>query len=169
MLLGLTERTPTVMMSVFEGGDGSTSGGRSERSRESGDLLPDDARERMGDGRVACMFAIICVAKRNSLVSWMSCCGEWKSKAVTACVLYQSWPSSDGWSLQYPHASSNSCSASIAKARTPATTFPASMSHVLLLSRQFLGVIALPRLLLPNALCRWRSPDLGGRVNDGFN
>jgi hypothetical protein len=54
------------MMSVFEGGDGSTSGGRSEKSRESGDLLPEEARERIGDGRVACMFAIICVAQRGS-------------------------------------------------------------------------------------------------------
>jgi hypothetical protein len=62
--LNLTSATLTVMMSVFEGGDGSTSGGRSEKSRESGDLLPDDARERCGDGRVACMFAIICVAQR---------------------------------------------------------------------------------------------------------
>jgi hypothetical protein len=49
----------TVMMSVFEGGDGSTSGGKSERSRESGDLLRDDALERCGDGMVACMFAIM--------------------------------------------------------------------------------------------------------------
>ena len=48
----------TVIMSVFAGGDGSTSGGRSERSRESGDLFPDDARERCGEGFAACMFAI---------------------------------------------------------------------------------------------------------------
>jgi hypothetical protein len=52
-----------VMMSVFEGGDGSTSGGRSERSRESGDLVPDDARERCGEGTCACMFAIVWVRK----------------------------------------------------------------------------------------------------------
>lgn len=39
-----------VIMSVFEGGDGSTSGGRSERSRDSGDLEPDEALERCGDG-----------------------------------------------------------------------------------------------------------------------
>jgi hypothetical protein len=45
------------MIKVFEGGDGSTSGGRSERSRESGDLLPDDARERDGVGIVTCMLA----------------------------------------------------------------------------------------------------------------
>lgn len=49
----------TVMMRVLEGGDGSTRGGRSERLRESGDLDPDDARERCGDGTVCCMFAII--------------------------------------------------------------------------------------------------------------
>lgn len=48
----------TVIMRVFEGGDGSTSGGRSERLRESGDLLPEDARERTGEGAVACMFAM---------------------------------------------------------------------------------------------------------------
>jgi hypothetical protein len=47
------------MMSVFEGGDGSTSGGRSERSRESGDLLPDDARERCGEGIVTSMCAAV--------------------------------------------------------------------------------------------------------------
>jgi hypothetical protein len=46
-------------MSVFEGGDGSTSGGRSERSSESGDLDPDDARERCGEGICACMFAMV--------------------------------------------------------------------------------------------------------------
>lgn len=49
----------TVIMRVFDGGDGSISGGRLERSRESGDRLPDDARERCGDGRAACMFAIM--------------------------------------------------------------------------------------------------------------
>jgi hypothetical protein len=53
----------TVMISVFEGGDGSTSGGRSERSRESGDFVPDDARERTGEGIVACMFATVYVRK----------------------------------------------------------------------------------------------------------
>lgn len=48
----------TVIMSVFEGGDGSTSGGRSERSRESGDLLPEDARERCGEGMLTCMLVV---------------------------------------------------------------------------------------------------------------
>lgn len=48
-----------VMMRVFEGGDGSTSGGKSDRSIESGDLLRDDARERCGDGMVACMLDIM--------------------------------------------------------------------------------------------------------------
>lgn len=48
----------TVIIRVFEGGEGSTSGGRSEKSRESGDLLLDDARERDGEGRLACMFAV---------------------------------------------------------------------------------------------------------------
>jgi hypothetical protein len=53
----------TVIMRVFEGGDGSTSGGRSERSRDSGDLDPDDARERCGEGTATCMFATISVCK----------------------------------------------------------------------------------------------------------
>lgn len=57
----------TVIMSVFDGGDGSISGGRLERSRESGDRLPDDVRERCGDGRVACMFAIMDVDYRDDL------------------------------------------------------------------------------------------------------
>lgn len=49
-------------MRVFEGGEGSTSGGRSERSRESGDLVPDDALERCGDGNVACIAIMdVCV------------------------------------------------------------------------------------------------------------
>lgn len=53
----------TVIIRVLLGGEGSTSGGRSERSRERADLLPDDVRERCGDGIVTCMFAvaIICV------------------------------------------------------------------------------------------------------------
>ncbi len=46
------------MIRVFEGGEGSTRGGRSERSRESGDLLLDEARECDGEGRAACMFAV---------------------------------------------------------------------------------------------------------------
>jgi hypothetical protein len=49
----------TVIIRVFDGGDGSTSGGRSEKSRESGDLVPDDARERCGEGMVACIFAAL--------------------------------------------------------------------------------------------------------------
>jgi hypothetical protein len=92
--LKLTSATLTVMMSVFEGGDGSTSGGRSEKSRESGDLLRDDARERCGDGRVACMFAIICVMQgRSGSRLWMSSCGESKGNVLAASVLYQSSPS----------------------------------------------------------------------------
>lgn len=58
----------TVMISVFEGGDGSTRGGRSERSSESGDLLPDDALERNGEGAVSCMVASVYVRK------WMLTC-----------------------------------------------------------------------------------------------
>lgn len=52
-----------MMIKVFEGGDGSISGGSDERSRESGDLLLDEARECDGDGMPTCMFAaaIMCV------------------------------------------------------------------------------------------------------------
>ena len=65
----------TVIISVFDGGDGSTRGGRSERSRESGDLLPEEARERNGDGMVTCIFAaaIMCREQRCCVVG---CCGE---------------------------------------------------------------------------------------------
>lgn len=45
----------TVIIRVFEGGDGSTRGGRLERSRESGDFEPEDARERAGEGIMAVM------------------------------------------------------------------------------------------------------------------
>ena len=45
-----TRNAPTVMMRVFEGGDGWTSGGRSERSSESGDLDREEARDRCGEG-----------------------------------------------------------------------------------------------------------------------
>lgn len=65
------------MMSVFDGGDGSTSGGRSERSIESGDLLLDDARERCGEGMLCCMLAIMDAEYRNILkVCCVSSCGE---------------------------------------------------------------------------------------------
>lgn len=43
-------------MSVFEGGDGCTSGGRSDRSKESGDLDREEARDRCGDGMAAGMM-----------------------------------------------------------------------------------------------------------------
>jgi hypothetical protein len=56
-----------VIMRVFDGGEGSISGGRLERSRESGDRLLDDVRECCGDGRVACMFAIMDVDYRDDL------------------------------------------------------------------------------------------------------
>jgi hypothetical protein len=44
-----------VIIRVFEGGDGSTRGGRLERSSDSGDFVPEDARERDGEGIVAVM------------------------------------------------------------------------------------------------------------------
>lgn len=46
-----------VIMRVFEGGEGSTSGGKLERSRDRFDLF-DDALERCGDGVDACMLAV---------------------------------------------------------------------------------------------------------------
>jgi len=70
----------TVTISVLDGGDGSISGGRVERSRESGDRLLEDARERCGDGRVACMLAIMDVERENvQNVCCMRRCGECKS------------------------------------------------------------------------------------------
>jgi biotin carboxyl carrier protein len=38
-----------VIMRVLDGGEGWINGGRSERSRESGDLEPEEARERKGE------------------------------------------------------------------------------------------------------------------------
>jgi hypothetical protein len=78
------------MMSVLEGGDGCTSGGRSERSRESGDLLPEDARERNGEGGLTCMLAVaiirvLCCEQRFGVVSRCSRCRE---MADSARVLY---------------------------------------------------------------------------------
>lgn len=37
-------------MRVFEGGEGWTSGGKSDRSSDKGLLVPEDARERDGEG-----------------------------------------------------------------------------------------------------------------------
>lgn len=72
-----------MMIKVLEGGDGSTSDGRSERSSESGDLLPEEARERDGEGRVACMFAtaIMCVEKQRSCAG---CCVASRVEADSA-------------------------------------------------------------------------------------
>lgn len=149
MLLCSKKGMLTVMMSVFEGGDGSTSGGRSERSRESGDLLPDDARERIGDGgRVACMFAIIYVAQRYTVICWLSCCGELEGKRPTACVLYQSSPSAVGRCSARTQAATVAPPQS-AKARLRPCHFPRPCPMSLLLSRHFLGTIALPRPIAP--------------------
>jgi hypothetical protein len=49
----------TVMIRVFEGGEGCTSGGRSERSSESGDLDRDDVRECCGEGRSVAMAVVM--------------------------------------------------------------------------------------------------------------
>jgi hypothetical protein len=69
------------MMSVLEGGEGCTSGGRSEKSRESGDLLPEDARERNAEGGLTCMLAVaimcvMCCEQRFDVVSRCSRCKE---------------------------------------------------------------------------------------------
>jgi hypothetical protein len=151
-------------MSVLDGGDGSTSGGRSERSRESGDLLPDDARERCGDGTVACMFAIKDVARKDVLdICRVSSCGELKSNAATACVLYQSSPSDGGLWFQLPHATER-CSASIRQGQNSGHFTPAAMSH---LSCDIWLPTALPPSD-PHARCVKGSPDLGGRVNNAI-
>lgn len=68
-------RLLTVMMSVLDGGEGSTSGGRSERLRESGDLLPDDARERSVDGMVGCIVEIMDAECRRDVLGL--CCVGW--------------------------------------------------------------------------------------------
>lgn len=67
-----------MMMSVFEGGDGSTSGGRSERSRVSGDLEPDDARERCGVGISTCISAAVYVCSQKDVLvdCLMSSCSK---------------------------------------------------------------------------------------------
>jgi hypothetical protein len=151
-------------MSVLDGGDGSTSGGRSERSRESGDLLPDDARERCGDGTVACMFAIIDVARKDVLdICRVSSRGELKSNAATACVLYQSSPSDGGLWFQLPHATER-CSASISQGQNSGHFTPASMSH-LSCDIWLPGPLHCSPLIL-NACWVKGSPDLGGRVNN---
>jgi len=43
-------------MRVFDGGEGSTSGGRSEKSSESDDLFLDDDRECWGEASVVDML-----------------------------------------------------------------------------------------------------------------
>jgi len=76
-------------MRVFEGGDGSTSGGRSERSRDSGDLLRDDARERCGDGTATCMFAVVSVCKSMLSVDRLCKLLKLVKSKETDVVLYQ--------------------------------------------------------------------------------
>ena len=46
-------------MRVFDGGEGSTSGGRSEKSSESDDLFLDDDRECWGEASVVDMLGNI--------------------------------------------------------------------------------------------------------------
>jgi hypothetical protein len=48
----------TVMIRVFEGGEGCVRGGRSERSSESGDLVRDEDRECCGEGMFVAMAVI---------------------------------------------------------------------------------------------------------------
>jgi hypothetical protein len=54
---------------VLEGGDGWINGGKSERSSDSGDLVPEDARERCGDGSAVAMVVRVAVGA----VSAVSC------------------------------------------------------------------------------------------------
>ena len=53
---GLQRGQHTVIMRVFDGGEGSTSGGRSEKSSESDDLFLDDDRECWGEASVVDML-----------------------------------------------------------------------------------------------------------------
>lgn len=89
-------------MRVFEGGEGWTSGGKSERSSESGDFDREDARDRCGDG---IWVAILFVGTHKTvpggssigevLVSWGICSGKRSllvlctqvAAAPAACVL----------------------------------------------------------------------------------
>ena len=140
----------TVMIRVFDGGDGWTSGGRSERSSESGDLLPDDAREREGDGMVTCMFAVasMCVECRGSVC--VSCCWcEWKSSAETIAVLYQAC--SGVGTFQLPHPSCSRVALLGGSASTPRPTSavrilepPAGDGRLLALGLFRLGCLAQP-------------------------
>jgi len=59
-------------MRVLEGGDGWTSGGRSERSRVSGDLFSsvEDCREGLGEGKtLAISKDYVCVSATKALGS----------------------------------------------------------------------------------------------------
>jgi hypothetical protein len=80
-------------MSVLEGGDGCTSGGRSEKSSESGDLDREEVRECCGDGMVVVMFVVTsqqCEMLFSSvgllLVLWGSC----RRDQVVDCLKYAS-------------------------------------------------------------------------------
>lgn len=64
-----------MIIRVFEGGEGCTSGGRSERSRDSGDLEPELARERDGEGISTAIVFMVCILELyNSSVSVMLLC-----------------------------------------------------------------------------------------------
>jgi hypothetical protein len=83
----------TVIMSVLEGGDGCTSGGRSEKSSESGDLDREEARECCGDGMVVVMsvlmsqqYEMLFSSFGLLLVLWKFC----RRGQVVVCLKYAS-------------------------------------------------------------------------------
>jgi hypothetical protein len=152
------------MMSVFDGGDGSTRGGKSERSRESGDLLPDDALERCGDGIVACMLAIICTMYMRICFGYVLMSSGDASKNKTgessSYIPIRLLPAvGRGFQFQLQPAPPRSTDAPPQSPRPSPTRDTCPNSRA---SRQ----LHCPRRLFLNALCDLGSSGFGGRVND---
>lgn len=149
-----------MIIRVFDGGDGSTSGGRSERSRESGDLLPDDARERDGDGIVTCMLAVaimysVCV---RAEVLCGNVIGVTEEAPDSPGVLCQACSGVETFQLPHPSCSRLASalwgSAIAAKALQSVRILepPADDSRLLALGPLGLGCLAQPAEDKPNAL-----------------
>ena len=99
MLFEASASLHTVIISVFEGGEGWISGGKSERSSESGDFVPDDARERCGDSGselIISPFVSVCKISRSSrittvFVSGKLVCGKNSRAAFTVLCMSGVW------------------------------------------------------------------------------
>lgn len=84
----------TVMIRVFEGGEGVVSGGRSERSSESGDLVRDDVRECCGEGRSVAMAVVMFsrVCGSSVVCEGVERCGERPGgRNATLCTRFAHW------------------------------------------------------------------------------